>query len=558
MKKFFSLKYMKYFLLIYTLLSIGAIVYFADHLLTKDMDNQPTTVLNDNWTITINNTTYENVSLDSFKFDALDKGDTVIMETTLPNNLNYKSSALTFYVRQTTVKMHADNVGFYYYGQDRVQLGKTVGAGLQIIDFPDDIGGKNLRIHLTVTEDNAFSGFDPIYISEWEASYKLVISENRLALFTSSFLVIFGIVASIVTIFAVMYSRKYTRILLLSSFSIFMGFWTLCFHDIHVIFPIPTYSVSLLEYMMLLLAPLPILGYLLNIVITLKNKPILRTFIFIYSVQAVLSTVTIILHTMDIVHAAAMLPYLQIMLIVHTLFFIFIFIKGRKNTKKQSIFYITGLLSILICFVYDIGIYAVNRYLGLQLEQVKGVSSLGIIIFLGILILDLAQDVSKSIIAKHEKEQLIKRAYTDDLTQINNRTFCSEYMEALDSKKNSRYTIINLDLNNLKITNDTLGHAQGDQLLISAAKVISETFSTSGIVGRMGGDEFIAIIPSIDSSKIDKLMNKFDTLMKEANVSIAHGVAYSSEFKNPTTELVYDLADDRMYENKKLQKKDSR
>ena len=96
MKNFFNLKYMKYFLLIYTLLSIGAIVYFADHLLTKDMDNQPTTVLNDNWTITINDTTYENVSLDSFKFDALDKGDTIIMETTLPNNLNYKSSALTF------------------------------------------------------------------------------------------------------------------------------------------------------------------------------------------------------------------------------------------------------------------------------------------------------------------------------------------------------------------------------------------------------------------------------------------------------------------------------
>ena len=222
MKKFFNLKYMKYFLLIYTLFSIGAIVYFADHLLTKDMDNQPTTVLNDNWTITINDTTYENVSLDSFKFDALDKGDTVIMETTLPKNLNYNSTALTFYIRQTTVKMYADNVGFYYYGQERVSLGKTVGAGLQIINFPDDMGGKNLRIHLTVTEDNAFSGFDPIYISEWEASYKLVISENRLALFTSSFLVIFGIVASIVTIFAVMYSKKYTRILLLSSFSIFM------------------------------------------------------------------------------------------------------------------------------------------------------------------------------------------------------------------------------------------------------------------------------------------------------------------------------------------------
>lgn len=554
MKKIFQSKYFKYFWLVYTLLSIATIIIYADKLLTKDMNKQDVTILNNNWTITINDKTYENVALDNFKFDALDKGDTVIMETTLPKNLKYKNTALTYYVRQSTIKMYVDNNGFYYYGQDRVQLGKTVGAGIQIIDFPDNMGGKNLRIHLTVTEDNAFSGFDPIKLSEWDASYKSIISENRLALFTSSFLVVFGVVATIVTIFGVMYSRRYARILLLSSFSIFMGFWTLCFHDIHIIFPIPTYSASLLEYMMLLLAPIPILGYLLGIVIELKNKPTLIAFNIIYAIQILLSTVTITLHTTDTVHAAALLPYQQILLILHTLFFIYIFIRGRKNPGKHSVIYIAGLLLILICFIYDIGIYAVNRYLGLQLDQIKGVSSLGIIIFLGVLIIDLAHEVSKSIIAKHEKEQLIKRAYTDNLTQINNRTFCSEYMAALDSQKKPHYTIINLDLNNLKITNDTLGHAEGDRLLVSASQVISEAFSTSGIIGRMGGDEFIAIIPSIDSAMIDNLMDKFQNLMTEANVSIAYGIAYSSEFKNPTTKLVYDLADDRMYENKKLQK----
>ena len=554
MKKIFKSTFFKFFLLVYTLCSIATIIIYADKLLTKDMNKQDVTILNNNWTITINDKTYENVALDNFKFDALDKGDIVIMETTLPKSLNYKNTALTYYVRQCAVKMYVDNNGFYYYGQDRIQLGKTVGAGIQIIDFPDDMGGKNLRIHLSVTEDNAFSGFDPLKLSEWNASYKSIISENRLALFTSSFLVVFGVVASIVTIFAVMYSKRYARILLLSSFSIFMGFWTLCFHEIHIIFPIPTYSVSLLEYMMLLLAPIPILGYLLGIVIELKNKPTLIAFNIIYALQIIVSTVTITLHTTDTIHAAALLPYQQILLIVHTLFFIYIFIRGRNNPGKHSIIYIAGLLLILICFIYDIGIYAVNRYLGLQLDQIKGVSSLGIIIFLGVLFIDLAHEVSKSIIAKHEKEQLIMRAYTDDLTKINNRTFCSEYMVALDSQKNPHYTIINLDLNNLKITNDTLGHAEGDRLLMSAAQVISETFSTSGIIGRMGGDEFISIIPSTDSIMIDKLVEKLQSLMKEANVSIAYGIAYSSEFKNPTTKLVYDLADDRMYENKKLQK----
>lgn len=58
---------------------------------------------------------------------------------------------------------------------------------------------------------------------------------------------------------------QYTRILLLSIFAICMGIWTLCYNNVILIFPIPLYSITLIEYMSLFMAPLPIIGYMYSL-----------------------------------------------------------------------------------------------------------------------------------------------------------------------------------------------------------------------------------------------------------------------------------------------------
>jgi diguanylate cyclase (GGDEF)-like protein len=163
---------------------------------------------------------------------------------------------------------------------------------------------------------------------------------------------------------------------------------------------------------------------------------------------------------------------------------------------------------------------------------------------------------------QQEKELLIKRAYTDDLTQINNRRFCSEYMDKLQSAKSEKYSIISLDVNNLKQINDTYGHSKGDILIKKAANLISRAFNQTGIVGRMGGDEFIVILPINDKHKIDTLIISFKNILDEANlntddmhISIAYGYATSNDVEENNVETVYKLADIRMYEHKKSIKK---
>lgn len=562
-KKIFNKKILKIFFVIYALLSILAVVFFADHLLTDELDlTNDRMYFNDNWTVTINSECYENVNLSDFKFPSVDKGTCILLEKQLPDDWKFEIPALTFGVRQTTVKMYSDWKLFYSYGHDRLAEGKTVGSGLQTINFSNEYKGTTLKILLTVTENDAFSTFDSIYISEWSDATRIIVTENRLAFYTGTFLVVFGVAVATITVFATIYSKKYARILWLSAFSIFIGFWTLCYHNVINIFSIPTYSASLLEYMMLLICPIPILGYLFTYVKQFNSKPVFSIYKALFILQIITTIVTIALHTADIIHAAALLPATQILLSLHSLFFAFVFIVGQKRIKTINKVHSFGLLLVLFCIIYDLIIYALNRYTGMHISFIKGVSSIGIIIFIGILVLDIVQDISFRLMEEHEKERLIKCAYTDSLTQINNRTFCTEYMLALDSKKSNNYTIFSFDLNNLKTINDTFGHAQGDHLIKTAANVISKTFSHSGIVGRMGGDEFIAIIPTTNTEIINKLIKQFHFLIETENeedshlhLSISYGYAHNTEIEDNKLVKVYELADKRMYDNKKQTKR---
>ena len=97
-------------------------------------------------------------------------------------------------------------------------------------------------------------------------------------------------------------------------------------------------------------------------------------------------------------------------------------------------------------------------------------------------------------------------------------------------------------------------------MIKSAASVIADTFKTHGIVARMGGDEFIAIIETASPEKVEQLIAQFHTNIENKNneirdlhMSIAYGLA-SCHAKESTIEKVYQLADNRMYEKKKQMK----
>ncbi len=162
---------------------------------------------------------------------------------------------------------------------------------------------------------------------------------------------------------------------------------------------------------------------------------------------------------------------------------------------------------------------------------------------------------------REREEQLQLSANRDSLTGLRNATSYTAWVSKFDQEiegENSEFGVVVLDLNNLKETNDNYGHAIGNKLIISAAKLISEVFKRSPVF-RIGGDEFLVILQNSDLENCEKLFAQLDfncanTYIEEDDIkipiSIARGFVRFDPGIDAHFEDVFKRADDAMYENK--------
>jgi len=169
--------------------------------------------------------------------------------------------------------------------------------------------------------------------------------------------------------------------------------------------------------------------------------------------------------------------------------------------------------------------------------------------------------VSDITIAKHKIELLESRAYRDQLTKSYNRTFG---MMTLDKwlDEDRKFALIFADLDNLKYINDEFGHSEGDVYISTAARYL-KSFSPDAVACRVGGDEFMLLVPNISWEKVHEKMNalahKFsidDYLEdKKYSYSISFGVVVVEGTNSLSASDILGIADERMYENKRMRKK---
>ena len=126
----------------------------------------------------------------------------------------------------------------------------------------------------------------------------------------------------------------------------------------------------------------------------------------------------------------------------------------------------------------------------------------------------------------------------------------------LDSKKigKSLITIISLDVNDLKIINDSLGHLEGDALLCNITHIISKNLRGGSRLYRIGGDEFVILITKrMATFEAEEMYNSINTDLLKNNYSCAIGIAYVYD-ENESFKSLLKKADELMYEDK-IQKK---
>jgi diguanylate cyclase (GGDEF)-like protein/PAS domain S-box-containing protein len=150
----------------------------------------------------------------------------------------------------------------------------------------------------------------------------------------------------------------------------------------------------------------------------------------------------------------------------------------------------------------------------------------------------------------------------DELTGLYNRrgflAFSSQHLNSLH-RTNKSVIVVYADLDGLKMINDTFGHKEGDRALMKTAEILKETFRSSDVLGRLGGDEFTALAAVEPDGGIEKLVVRLERSFAAYNslklvpykLAISIGVAQRDSDGRQSMEDLMALADLAMYENKR-------
>lgn len=171
---------------------------------------------------------------------------------------------------------------------------------------------------------------------------------------------------------------------------------------------------------------------------------------------------------------------------------------------------------------------------------------------------------------KKEEDDLKRRANHDALTGVYNKHYLDLYLRneegknRTDKRRRGPYTVIYADLDNLKTANDTFGHEAGDILLRKMAQVFNDNTRHEDIIARIGGDEFVVILPHSGPEEGEVLINRFRRQCEEWNrtkdIPGLEGLSLSASYGLAASLYGLDLmdtirkADSTMYRAKKDKK----
>jgi diguanylate cyclase (GGDEF)-like protein/PAS domain S-box-containing protein len=165
--------------------------------------------------------------------------------------------------------------------------------------------------------------------------------------------------------------------------------------------------------------------------------------------------------------------------------------------------------------------------------------------------------------ARKEIEEKIRYlSFHDSLTGVYNRAFYEEELKRLDTESSLPLSVIMGDLNGLKLLNDTFGHQIGDELLKLGSEIMRKVTRPEDIVARIGGDEFIILLPNTSEKVAKNIMKRIieecdNRDIKGIKVSISLGVACKKDLETDIN-IVILSSEERMYTKKLLEGRSTR
>lgn len=231
--------------------------------------------------------------------------------------------------------------------------------------------------------------------------------------------------------------------------------------------------------------------------------------------------------------------------------------------RREIIYTIVAIISVVIAWLSYLTSHFHLQYAPLFSDTLTGgdfyrnsfwLNSMAILYIPILLISALFFDLLLFQWRKREKKIEILSQH-DGLTNVFNRRYITDYLNRLHRKQKNRYALIILDLDFFKRINDNYGHDAGDIVLRQISDLMVKTLRTQDLVGRMGGEEFVLVLPNADLNDALQIAERCRRVIEQQQIQIANGqqIQVTASFgvaianHDWSQEQVYTYADQALY-----------
>lgn len=521
---------------------------FTDNSSGLDLNRKNIASFNEGWTIKYNDKIEDTAILP--KNYHLEPGSVYSIERII-NKEDFIYPLLR--IRSSMMNVHAyiDNELIYSYelNQTNQNINTPFPSSWQIIEIPiEDSMGKKLTLTFS-SQTTQFSGLlNTILIGNGEAIIINLIEQNYLNIISST-LILFISIFGLITLFWTKKLGIKKHIIYLSLFGIVASLWILSESTLLQLFTSNRFIISSTSYVMNLGLPLVITLFIIDVVLDGFKKlyPIFATSIIsIMIIELILQLSGKMYFITSTLISIAMIVICAITLISCLVY------EGFKKENQKAKHYLS-VLSIFIIFssiIMGLFIFGVYQHLGKFL-------ALGVLVFYFSVLIDAIKSITSLMETKNKSIIYKQLAYQDFLTKGYNRAAFEKDVEELINQ-NKLFRLVLLDLNHLKIINDTFGHPEGDYAIIECFNALNKSINDKGKCYRISGDEFACIIYDTSNKIYDKYKKQINRYLSEKsvkkpyNIVLAFGTKIYNDHDNFTD--FYKQVDIEMYKHKKILK----
>ncbi len=159
-------------------------------------------------------------------------------------------------------------------------------------------------------------------------------------------------------------------------------------------------------------------------------------------------------------------------------------------------------------------------------------------------------------------EKFLYLSYHDHLTVLHNPRFYEEELTSLDTTGNLPLSVIMCDVNGLKLVNDSFGHEAGDALLREATQIIQKICRKENLIARVGGDEFVVVLPKTTSDEVEQIASQMKELAAKEHVdNIELSISFENDTRETDNQSIAEMvanAENHMYTHKLYERSSAR